>query len=87
MKKKEVNLNYIDRPTLDRDETLYVPNKSGIDNCNAYWLATPCNNYMYYVDFLGAYIINMMDGPSVAVRPIVKLPTNIIGTVKDTVEI
>ena len=61
--KKEVNLNYIDRPTLDRDETLYVPNKSGIDNCNAYWLATPCNNYMYYVDFFGR-LYNQYDGRS-----------------------
>ena len=69
---------------------LYIPHTETIDNCNGYWLASPntnyanfvrgmyCSGYMYYGDYRG---------DALSIRPVVCLPSDITGTVGETVEI
>ena len=61
--------------------TLYYPHKSAVDNnCYGYWLASPSaynEGYVMYVNFSGE-VNNYFSGHSIAARPVVCLPSNIL---------
>ncbi len=69
---------------------LYVQHTNEVEGCAGYWLATPYANYSYDVWNVtrNCYLINSNYYVEwYGVRPVVCLPTDITGTIGETVEI
>ena len=62
--------------------SLYFPYTAAKDNCYGYWLASPSaglTDYVMYVDCYGYVNNNNSSSSLIGVRPVVSLPSNIIG--------
>ena len=69
---------------------LYVPYKKAFENCYAYWLTTPyqtSNDNMWLVTYSGCKDIEKYNYTYYSVRPLICLPSNVTGTIGETVEI
>jgi len=89
--KNKVNLEYESGSILDNTEELYVPYAEEVNGqCRGYWLIYFNDNY---TDVAGCIENNGYIGaprpynPYFAVRPVVKLPSIVTGTVGETIEI
>ena len=63
------------------NNTLYYPHQEEFDNCLGYWLASPSASDVYDVmdvDYYGSVINDYYGGSSLAFRPVVSLPSNIL---------
>ena len=82
-KKHNTNFNYLDKPTIDTTDTLYVPHSSEYNNCDGYWLASPHKDSSSHV--WGTYYSNSSWKLSYfgyyydykAIRPVVSLPSSV----------
>ena len=90
----------VDSFVFNIEDTLYVPHKVAQEGTYFYWLTDestsfPANLYGVLLEAYNSYAYgsvqtnpyNRNDSKGVGVRPIVKLPTTILGTVGETVEI
>ena len=77
--------------TIDNTDTLYVPHNSIYNGIVFYWLAaeysSSSTNYVWSMDPNGKASGYSSIGSAGAVRPVVSLPSNIRGTVGETIEI
>ncbi len=91
-KKNGTTLKYKNMPILDITDALYTPNTSVVDNCVGYWTTSIYDNDMSNVWHIG-YNGTIYTGNSeynnvyLAIRPIVKLPSQLTGAVGEIVEI
>ena len=76
---------YLDYQVMQAKEgynnTLYYPHKEGVDNCHAYWLASPSAysaGDVVGVFYSGSVGLNYYDYYYMAFRPVVSLPSSIL---------
>ncbi len=75
---------------IDKTNSLYVPHTSTYNEVNGYWFAsinTNISTRLWNVNYNGGMSGNDYNSKSTAIRPVVCLPSDITGTVGDTVEI
>ena len=89
---KETTYNYMHNGSINDQTTLYIPYTVPIENCSGYWLATgysgnDSNIWDIYCNGSLDYTGTVHNSISFSVRPVVKLPTTVTGTIGDIVEI
>ena len=83
-----INLNVEGYNGTTNDENLYFPHTSEIDECYAYWLASPSaylNDNMLFVSCNGSIRYDFSSYYCMGVRPVVSLKSEIKGEWKDGV--
>ncbi len=86
------NPNISEEITIDNTDTLYVPHENGYNGCQGYWLASEdvrdSNNFWTWNVCCTGYLD--YNGPTIdftSIRPVIKLPSIVTGTVGETIEI
>ena len=82
-KKYNTSLNYLDKPTIDNTDTLYVPHSGTYNNCNGIWLSSPYEDShgdVWRVGYGGYVKADAYSGHNLGVRPVVSLPSSVKAT-------
>ncbi len=94
--KNGTNLNYIDRPSINLKDTLYLPHTSIVDNCSTLFFISPyesnpnamwCLSYFGKIDYYSSIDYYYYYDNYLSIRPVVKLPSTLTGTIGEIVEI
>ena len=88
--KHNTNLGYLVNPppSLDTMDKLYIPYTLEVDNCDGYWLiAAHAVKSVKCVCYNSNVTADYYDVETHTIRPVVKLPSNITGTIGETIEI